>query len=77
MNKNIFTELKSNYEFLTKSEKKIAAFLLENLQKFITLSTARLSEIAGVSRGFFNRLERFNYCLVRSYGFRCYNLITL
>lgn len=54
MNKNIFTELKSNYEFLTKSEKKITDFLLEKPQQFITLSTAKLSEIA---RGFTRFLQ--------------------
>lgn len=58
MNNNIFTELKSNYEFLTKSEKKIADFLLENPQQFITLSTAKLSEVAGVSQGSINNFSK-------------------
>ena len=58
MNKNIFSELKSAYNFLTRSEKKIAEFLLEDPSKFITLSTARLAEEVGVSQGSINNFSK-------------------
>ena len=58
MKNNIFSELNSAYNFLTKSEKKIANFLLSNPDKFITLSTARLAEEVNVSQGSINNFSK-------------------
>lgn len=58
MPKNIFTELKTGYDFLTKSEKKIADLLLCDPQKFITYSTVELSKKANVSQGSINNFSK-------------------
>ncbi len=58
MSKNIFTELKSNYEFLTRIEKILANLILGDPQKFITYSMAELSDISGVSQGSINNFSK-------------------
>jgi len=58
MANNIFTELKTNYEFLTKVEKIIADLILSNPQKFITYSMAELSGILSVSQGSINNFSK-------------------
>lgn len=58
MTKNIFVDLKMDYEFLTKVEKKIADLLLADPQKFITHSIAELSRVCGVSQGSINNFSK-------------------
>lgn len=58
MSKNIFTEIKSTYEFLTKVEKNIADIIFDNPQKFITYSMAELSKISDVSQGSINNFAK-------------------
>lgn len=58
MSKNIFAEIKSEYEFLTRVEKKIADLLLKDPQTFITYSMTELSETAGISQGSINNFSK-------------------
>lgn len=51
MHSNLFTQLKSNIEFLSKTERKIAELIINAPDKFITYSLSELSGIAGVSQG--------------------------
>lgn len=58
MEPNIFAELKSQYDFLTKTEKRIADILLNSPQCFIGCSINRLSEYSGVSQGSINNFAK-------------------
>ena len=51
MSVNILLQLRSNLEFLSNTEKKIAALILQDPQRFITYSLNELSELANVSHG--------------------------
>ena len=54
MSNNILTKIKSQYEVFTKVEKRIADILLEDPQKFITYSTAKVAKLCDVSQGSIN-----------------------
>lgn len=58
MVKNIFVQLKTEYEYLTRVEKSIADLILTDPQKFISCSMAELSQIAEVSQGSINNFAR-------------------
>ena len=58
MVKHIFAQLKSEYEYLTRVEKRIADLILSNPKKFISCSMAKLSQIAEVSQGSINNFAR-------------------
>ena len=58
MTKNIFTEIRSEYEFLTRVEKNIADFILKDPKQLINYSMAELSQAAGVSQGSINNFAR-------------------
>ena len=58
MQNNIFAELKSQYDFLTKTEKRIADILLNSPQYFINYSITRLSEFSGASQGSINNFAK-------------------
>lgn len=58
MSKNIFAELKAEYPFLTPVEKKIADFIMDSPQHFITYSMPTLSQMAGVSQGSINNFSK-------------------
>ncbi len=51
MENKILPQLKSNLEFMSAVEKKIASVILENPEKFIRYSMTELSAKAGVSQG--------------------------
>lgn len=56
--KNIFVELRSGYSYLSKVEQAIADVILRDPQQFITSSTAKLAQAAGVSQGSINNFSR-------------------
>ena len=58
MSANIISEIKGNFEFLTKTEQKIADFLLTNPDKFTRLSISQLSNILSVSQGSINNFSK-------------------
>lgn len=58
MDSNIFVELKAEYEFLSRVEKRIADAILGNPQKFISCSMAQLSRETGVSQGSINNFAK-------------------
>lgn len=58
MDKSIISEIKSGYDFLTKTEKAIADLLLLSPQNFITYSMAQISECCGVSQGSINNFAK-------------------
>lgn len=49
--KNIFTQLRTEYEYLTRVEKELADVILADPRKFISCSMAELSRISGASQG--------------------------
>lgn len=51
MQKNLIVKLRTNLNFLTKVEKRIAGLILENPSEFITYSLEELAEKAEVSQG--------------------------
>jgi len=51
MSASILIQLRTNLDFLTGAEKKIANVILSNPQRFTTYSLDELSELAGVSHG--------------------------
>lgn len=55
---NIFAELKTEYEFLSRVEKRIADVVLHDPKAFIESSMAELSERTGVSQGSINNFAR-------------------
>ena len=58
MVKNIFTQLKTEYEYLTRVEKNLADLVLSDPQKVISCSMAELSRISGVSQGSINNFSK-------------------
>ncbi len=58
MSRNIIVELKTEYETLTKVEKRIADFLLSNLKVFINSSITEISGALGVSQGSINNFSK-------------------
>ena len=58
MAKNIFTQLKTEYEYLTRVEKSIAVLILADPQKVISCSIAEFSKQAGVSQGSINNFAK-------------------
>jgi len=58
MTKNIITQLRSSYSFLSPVEKRIADTLLRDPEKFIRLSTSELSSAAHVAQGSINNFSR-------------------
>jgi DNA-binding MurR/RpiR family transcriptional regulator len=58
MVKNIFTQLKTEYEYLTQVEKRLADLILADPRKFILCSMAELSQISGVSQGSIHNFSR-------------------
>lgn len=55
---NIFSEIKNGYEFLTKTEKKIADCILNEPNRFTGLSITDLSALCGVSQGSINNFSK-------------------
>ncbi|MBE6870926.1 MAG: MurR/RpiR family transcriptional regulator [Ruminococcaceae bacterium] len=49
--KNLLNKLRSNFEYMSGVEKKIADVILDNPKRFISLSMVELAELAGVSQG--------------------------
>lgn len=62
MTGNIFVELKSSYDFLTKTEKKICDALLRDPKAFIGYSMAELSRECNVSQGSINNFSKKFSC---------------
>lgn len=58
MTKNIFTEIKAEYDYLSRVEKNIADIILESPKEFINYSMAELSQISGVSQGSINNFSK-------------------
>lgn len=58
MSKNIFAELNASLNYLTRVERLLAEFILDNPQRFLSLTMARLSEAVGVSQGSINNFAR-------------------
>ena len=56
--KNIITQLRSDYSFLSPVEKRIADIVLREPEKFIKLSTSELSQKAKVAQGSINNFSR-------------------
>lgn len=51
-------DLRAQYDYLTKTEKKIADFILKDPRRFITCSVVDLSKESGVSQGSINNFSR-------------------
>ncbi|MEE0840077.1 MAG: hypothetical protein U0L72_05955 [Acutalibacteraceae bacterium] len=58
MQKSIFSEIKSGYDYLTKTEKKIADVIISNPLEFTKISITQLSELAEVSQGSINNFSK-------------------
>lgn len=58
MSKNIFTELKTSYGYLTRVERILSDAILSEPHRFVTLTMAELSRSAGVSQGSINNFAR-------------------
>ncbi len=58
MSRNIIIELKTEYETLTKVEKRIADFLLHDPKSFINCSVTEISNSLGVSQGSINNFSK-------------------
>lgn len=58
MSENIIAKLKTNYKFLTKTEKKIAQIIVDTPREFIACSMQELSEKASVSQGSINNFSK-------------------
>ncbi len=55
---NIFTELRSQYEYLSRVEKKVADLVLEDPKGFIGRSMEEIAQKAGVSQGSINNFAK-------------------
>lgn len=55
---NVFTELRSQYEYLSRVEKKVADLILEQPKEFIASSMEEISQKAGVSQGSINNFSK-------------------
>ncbi len=58
MEKNIFSEIKSGYDYLTKTEKKIADEIFSNPSRFTNYSISELSDSVKVSQGSINNFAK-------------------
>lgn len=58
MSKNIFTELKASYSFLSRVERCIADLILDKPEQFVHLTMGELSSLAGVSQGSINNFAK-------------------
>ena len=58
MSENIIAKLKTNYKFLTKTEKRIAEIIIDTPGEFITCSMQELSQKASVSQGSINNFSK-------------------
>lgn len=58
MEKNIFSEIKSGYDYLTKTQKKIADEIFDNPSRFTKYSISELSDSAKVSQGSINNFAK-------------------
>ncbi len=58
MSKNILSELKGSIDFLTKTERVIAEFLINNPDKFTRMSIGELSKLLSVSQGSINNFSK-------------------
>ena len=58
MAENIITELKSQYQYLTKVEKKIADLVFQDPEKFTTFTTVKVAQVCDVSQGSVNNFAR-------------------
>ena len=58
MAESILSELKSQYQYLTKVEKKIADLVFEDPEKFTTYTTAKVAKLCDVSQGSINNFAR-------------------
>lgn len=56
--RNIFAQLKMDYEYLTRVERSIADLILSNPTRFISCSMAELSQVAEVSQGSINNFAK-------------------
>ena len=54
----IYNKIQAEWEFLSKTERKIGTEILSNPEKFISLSAIELSQIAGVSQGSINNFSK-------------------
>ncbi len=55
---NIFTELRAQYEYLSRVEKKVADLVLEQPKEFIASSMEEIAQKAGVSQGSINNFAK-------------------
>lgn len=55
---NIFTELRSQYEYLSRVEKKLADLVLEDPKRFIACSMEEIAQEASVSQGSVNNFSK-------------------
>lgn len=58
MSENILTQIKSQYRYFTKVEKRIADIILNDPQKFVTYPTSTVAQLANVSQGSVNNFSR-------------------
>lgn len=58
MTKNVFTQLKASYSYMSRVERRIADFILSRPDRFVTLTMAELSNQEGVSQGSINNFAR-------------------
>jgi len=58
MSKNIFSELSASRGYLTRVERLLADFILNDPQRFLSLTMSGLSKAAGVSQGSINNFAR-------------------
>ncbi|MBE6972481.1 MAG: MurR/RpiR family transcriptional regulator [Ruminococcaceae bacterium] len=58
MTKNVFTQLKASYSYMSRVERRIADFILGQPDRFLTLTMAELSAQEEVSQGSINNFAR-------------------
>ena len=58
MSKNVFTQLKASYGYMSRVERRIADFILADPEQFTSLTMAELSAREDVSQGSINNFAR-------------------
>ena len=58
MTKNVFTQLKASYSYMSRVERRIADFILSQPDRFVALTMAELSAQEDVSQGSINNFAR-------------------
>lgn len=58
MDKNIISEIKSQYSFLTKIERSVADLILQSPKEFVKYSMAEVADICGASQGSINNFAK-------------------